>query len=309
MTGTLIGLMAAFSLTTPANAMPVFTTDGQMTPASLPIARDAVHMQLPSPPTKRRPESLGVGTTSRAAFVADVATGNVLYAKKPHEVMPIASLTKLMTAMVVSDANLKMDEPLTFTEGDMTTESKDVFAPGDTITREDALRALLIGSVNEAGNLLARTTMDRGAFIKKMNEKAASLRLASPTFVDPTGLSPGNKANAADVAAMLSIAMAYPALRDIASQPSVTVTTAAGKKIFVKSTNLLLGTFLNKSPYTVVGAKTGSLPEVGFNMAQITKNEKGHEVVAVELGSANHFSRYQDVKALTAWAFDVWEWK
>lgn len=309
MTGTLIGFLAALTMTTPTNAAPLFTVEGRALPASLPMAKEVKRARLPEPPIKRRPESMGVGTSARSAFVADVATGHVLFAKKPHEVLSIASLTKLMTAMVVLDANLKMDESLTFAQEDMPIESRDVFAPGDTITRGDALRALLIGSVNEAGNLLARTTMDREAFVKKMNEKAKALRLASPVFVDPTGLSSANKASAADVAAMLTIAMAYPELREMAAQPSVTVKTEAGKQVVIKSTNLLLNTFLNKTPYTVVGAKTGSLPEVGYNMAQITKDEKGHEIVAVELGSANHFSRYQDVKALTTWAFDVWEWK
>lgn len=263
-----------------------------------------------APPKKRLPERIGVATTGRAAFVADVASGNVLYGKHAYDVLPIASLTKLMTAMVLMDSNADMNQTLVFAADDMPSEGSAVFAPGDVVSREDALKAMLVGSVNEAGNLLARTSSDgTTSFIATMNAKAKSLRLASPVFVDPTGLDPDNRANAADVAAMLSLAMSYPELRKISDLATVMIPTGSGKQKIVKSTNLLLTSFLNKAPMQIIGAKTGSLPQVGYNMAQLTRDEKGHEIVVVGLGSPNHFSRYQDVKAMTAWAFETYQWE
>jgi len=300
----LIGLLAAFTLVVPAHAAP-FVNAGQV----LKPLPSATAQHVAKPPTKRHPESLGVETTSRAVFVADLATGSVLYAKKPHDVMPIASLTKLMTAIVVMDTNPDLNSTVTFTDDDFKGESKTVFAPGDTITVDQALHALLIGSINVAGNALARSTLGRDAFIAAMNRKAKDLRLASPVFVDPTGVDTLNRANAADVAAMLSIAISYTEIKGIVSQPSVTVVTTQGKPYTIKSTNLLLDSFLNKKPYRIIAAKTGSLPQAGYDMAQITQNDAGHAIVAVIFASPNHFSRFQDMKAITAWTFDTYEWE
>lgn len=269
-----------------------------------PIVRPAVAV-----PQKRDVRRVGIETTGRTSFVADVASGKVLYAKKAHDVVPIASLTKLMTAMVATDAHRDDEEWLTFTEEDVETgEGKIVFPSGESIRRIDAMRALLVGSVNSAGALLARTTSGTKEFVAAMNRKAETLRLASPVFVEPTGLDPRNRANAADVAAMLSIAMTYPELRQITLLPEVVVMGKSGKEYRIKSTNLLLTSFVNKAPYRIIGAKTGSLPEAGFCMAQITRDAQGHEIVVVNLGSDNHFSRFQDVKALTAWTFNAYAW-
>ncbi|MBI4139221.1 D-alanyl-D-alanine carboxypeptidase [Candidatus Uhrbacteria bacterium] len=299
----LITLLTAMSFATPAEAA---TPSPAAFVRPLPRAEQAPR---PAPPKKQRKESIGIATTGRSAFIADVATGQVLYAKKPHDVMPIASLTKLMTAIVLMDSDLNLDEPVTFVSEDFDGEGKAVFVPGETVSRRDALRALLVGSVNAAGNALARTSKGMEPFVQAMNTKARALKLASPVFVDPTGVNPSNRANAADVAAMLSIAMSYPELRQIASLPVVTIKGGSGRSYEIASTNLLLPSFLNKAPYQIVGAKTGSLPEAGFCMAQLTRDAAGHEVVAVTLSSSNHFTRYQDIKGLTAWAFDAYRWE
>lgn len=263
----------------------------------------------PAPPVKRRVESLGVETTGKAAFVADVATASVLFSKNAHDVLPIASLTKLMTAIVVIDRGYDLDEPITFMSEDFQNDGgKDVFVVGETITRREALSALLVGSVNAAGNVLARTGQTKEEFVKAMNDMAMQMKLASPVFVDPTGLNPENRASAADVAALMSKALSYPEIRTIIALPQVVIKGKTGNAYKIKSTNLLLKSFLNKEPYQILGGKTGSLSEAGYSMAQLTRNADGHEIVAVTLSSDNHFSRYQDVKALTAWAFDTYKW-
>jgi len=144
--------------------------------------------------------------------------------------------------------------------------------------------------------------------VERMNQKAKELNLPSLYFVEPMGLDPGNKGSAADVAALITIVLRREEIRDILDDPSADIKTADGRQYIIKSTNLLLPTYLNKTPYKITGAKTGSLPEAGFCMAQVTRNADGNEVVAVLLGSDNHFSRYNDIKALTGWAFESFTW-
>jgi D-alanyl-D-alanine carboxypeptidase len=305
MLGSFLGLMAAMAIGSPSV---VQAQTLALAPAnSLP---QAATVERPSPPTKRRPESLGVKTTGKSAFIADVTTGAVLFAKDPHRVASIASLTKLMTAIVFLDQKPDLDKTVTLVDGDFDGEGKAVFPSGETFTQRDLLKAMLVGSVNAAANALARSSVGKEKFVELMNQKAKELNLKSPVFADPSGVNPRNRANAADVAALLSLASGNKDIREISEMPSVTVHGIVNNRAYrIDSTNLLLGTYLNKKPFHVVAAKTGSLPEAGYCMAMVTANAQGHEIVAVELGSDNHFSRYQDIKAMTTWAFDAYSWE
>lgn len=301
MIGSLLGALAALSLATPAQAQSATFLN------TLPQAKA---VDKPLPPVKKRVESLGVKTGAPSAFVADMASGSVLFAKNPHRVMPIASLTKLMTAMVVLDMKPDMSATVAMRSEDFDRESKAIFKVGDELTYADLLKTMLVGSVNASANALARATLGEQKFVEAMNRKAKELGLASPHFTDPSGIDPGNQANAADIAAIISKASGYKEVREAAKMSEVTVRGRRTNQAYnVKSTNLLLGGFLNKPPYAIVTAKTGSLPEAGYCMAQVTRDADGHEVVAVELGNDNHFDRYQDIKSLTYWAFDTYEWR
>lgn len=283
----------------------------QTTLQPLPIAANVDRpAQKPQPPKKKRPESLGVKTTSPSVFIADVETGAVLFSKDPHRVMPIASITKLVTAMVFLDQKPDMKKTVVFMPGDFDTESKSPFKPGDEITNEELLRSLLIGSVNASANVMARTTLGMDAFVEAMNAKTKALGLKTPRFVEPSGINPENRSSAADVAAILSIASGYPDVRRVTALGDIDVSPKNAKQpVRITATNLLLKTYLNKEPYKIIAAKTGSLPEAGYCMAQLTRNADGHEIVAVELGNDNHFARYQDIKAMTAWAFETYQWE
>lgn len=287
---------------------------GQSIPVNIAMLEKATEKSVPivkatSAPRKKDARNLGLVTSGKAVFVADVASGGVLYSKAPHDVLPIASITKIMTALVVAESDAGQDGELTFQESDFDHEGKPYFLVGDSISRKDAMRALMVGSVNASANALARTSgMTREVFVERMNRKAKEYRLPSMRFTDVSGLDTGNKASAADVAALLTIALREPEIRDILNDQNVTIKTRAGKTYEIATTNLLLDSFLNKEPYRIIGAKTGSLPAVGYNLAQVTRDAQGREVVVVLLGSDNHFSRYRDVKALTAWAFDSYIW-
>ncbi len=262
------------------------------------------------PPKKKDFKDLGIVHTGKSVFVADVKSSGVLFSYKPHDVHSIASLTKLMTALIVLESDSGLEGELVFLNEDFPRESKATFKIGDVITRKDLFKALLVGSINEAANILARGTgLSRAEFVEKMNAKAVELNLNSLQFADPSGLDYGNKGNAADVAALLTTAIRKPEIREVMQETSLTVRTKQGKDYVIEPTNLLIYSYLNKSPYKIIGAKTGSLPITGYNLAQVTRNEYGDEVVVVLLGSDNHFARYRDVKAITTWAFDAYDWR
>lgn len=296
---TLLGLLAIPAAQ--ASGSETFTLN------ALPVAKYASPSLIP--PQRKDADSLGIETSARAAVVVDVSSGQVLFEKDGNTAFPIASLTKLMTAMTFLDRRPNLDEVMEVLPEDLARETRPVFAPNERLTKRDMLRALLVGSVNEMGNALARGVDDRESFVAAMNAKAKALRMPRAQFFDPTGLDSRNQASAKDVAFAMRAALMYPEIREAADQQKAEIKgKATGRTYLIKSTNLLLSSFLNKAPYHIVAGKTGSLPEAGFCMAQTTRNENGNEVIAVVLGSGNHFARFADAKALTYWAFQNFEW-
>jgi serine-type D-Ala-D-Ala endopeptidase (penicillin-binding protein 7) len=310
MLNNLLALLAVLSL---APAPEVAIHPIEMYGLSVPLEPQLVQVseaKVKLPPIKKDVRDLGVVHSGKSAFVADVESAGVLYANNPHDVHSIASLTKLMTALVVLDSNLDMEEDIVLAREDFDVESRSTLRIGDAIPRKDALRALMIGSINELGNAFARSSgMSRGEFIEKMNQKAQELNLRSLKFVDPTGLEEANRGNAADVAALLTTAIRNQSIRDAMQENFIILTTKVGRQYTIDTTNLLMFSYLNQAPYRIIGAKTGSLPTTGYNLAQVTQNGDGNEVVTVLLGSNNHYERYDGVKALTAWAFDAYTWR
>jgi D-alanyl-D-alanine endopeptidase (penicillin-binding protein 7) len=302
-----VALLTAVSLNANPSPHAIPTT---INPAPV---RAAIVTTAPMPPTKKRPESLGPVVTSRAAVVVDVASGSVLFAKDAKVTRSIASVTKLMTAMVVLDQGLNGEGTMTLEAGDF--EETSSFQISDTLTRRDAFKAMLTGSVNEIANAFARTSPGgREAFLQAMRAKSEMLGLASATFADASGVNRGSKASAVDVARLLRSALGYAEIREDTSRLGLLVRTVAvngavSRPVNIKATNLLLTSYLNKEPYRIVAAKTGSLPDAGYCLAQTTENAEGRQIIAVTLGSVDHLSRFQDVKAMTGWAFETFAWK
>lgn len=261
-------------------------------------------------PVKRASDSLGVDATAKSSLVIDVKSGAVLFEHGADEARSIASLTKLMTAMTFLDQKPNLDEEVVMTGVDTPEGERTIFAPNERVTKRELLRAMIVASLNEAGNALARTsTGGTDDFLRQMNTKAKDMKLKKAQFFDPTGLNPQNQATARDVATMLRTSMNYPDIRDAANLNRVQWKSRVITKTYVlKSTNLLLDSFLNQKPYQVVAAKTGTLNEAGYCFAQATKNQEGNEVIAVVLASDSQFSRFQDAKSLTYWAFQNFDW-
>ncbi|HPF95288.1 MAG: D-alanyl-D-alanine carboxypeptidase [Candidatus Magasanikbacteria bacterium] len=297
---TLLFLVGSLAFSTVQTQAPETVT------ARLPIAKYV--SVTANTPVKRRLESIGVDVTAKSAVVVDLASGEVLFSKDSDVAYPIASLSKLVSIVTLLDMKVDLDETITLKKSDAG-YARSIFFEGETFTRRELIKAMLVGSSNEAANALARTSPGGyDAFIAQMRVKAREIGMRRGEFYDAAGLDPRNKATALDIALALKKAMSYPEVREAMSMQSVELKNTIGPKPYkLAATNLLLTSDLNKGDYKIIAAKTGTLPEAGYCFAQATK-EGEKTIISVVLGSETHFSRFQDVKAMTYWTFGAYEW-
>lgn len=297
---TLLFLVGSLAFTTVQTQAPETVT------ARLPVAKYV--SATSNAPVKKRVESIGVDVTAKSAVVIDVASGEVLFSKDSDVAYPIASLTKIVTVITALDEKLNLDEKITMKREDAG-GYKPIFAEGEVFTRRELLKAMIVGSSNEAANALARTSPEGyDGFIANMRKKAREIGMRRAEFYDAAGLNARNKATAQDIAFALKAAMNYAEIRDVVGMQSIDMKNTVGAKPYrLIATNLLLTSELNRGEHKIIAAKTGTLPEAGYCFAQATK-EGDKTVISVVLGSETHFSRFQDVKAMTYWAFGAYEW-
>lgn len=235
---------------------------------------------------------------SSVALVVDQDTHEVLLSKNDHAVLPIASLTKLMTGMIISQAKLPMDEPLTITQDDVDTEkgSSSRLVVGTTLTRGEMLHLALMSSENRAAHALGRTFpggMD--AFVAHMNAKARLLGMTDTRYVEPTGLSSRNQSSARDLAILVNVAHADPLLRELSTSPGYEV-AVGHRTLQYNNTNGLV-----KNPAWDIGLqKTGYISEAGRCLVMQTQ-VAGRKLIMVFLDSAGKFSRIGDAQRVRNW--------
>src|SRR5687767_1224182 len=177
---------------------------------------------------------------SGGVLVLDPATGETLYSKNAAEVTPIASITKLMTAMVVLDAKLPAEEPLQITVDDIDhiKNTRSRLPIGSHFRRDDLMRLALMASDNRAASALGRNYPGGIlAFVDAMNAKAKTLGLGATHFVDSSGLAPGNVASAVDLGKMVAAAAKYDLINEYSTTEAVNVELpgSKGKLSFVNT--------------------------------------------------------------------------
>jgi len=235
---------------------------------------------------------------SSAALVIDQDTREVLLQKNDTAVLPIASLTKLMTGTIISEAKLPMDEVITITQDDVDTEkgSSSRLAVGTRLTRAEAMHLALMSSENRAAHALGRTYPGGvQGFVALMNAKAHQLGMTSTTYVEPTGLSSRNQSSAHDLALLVSAASHDPMLREYSTSPGAQF--AVGKRTLqYNNTNRLV-----KNPEWDIGVqKTGYISEAGQCLVMQAK-VAGRRLVMVFLDSAGKLSRIADAERVRRW--------
>ena len=235
---------------------------------------------------------------SSVALVVDQQTNEVLFSKNDSAVLPIASLTKLMTGLVVTDANLSMDEPLTITQDDVDTVkgSRSRLAVGSILTRGELMHLALMSSENRAAHALGRTYPGgTDQFVRLMNAKARELGMRDTRYVEPTGLSSLNQSSARDLATLVSVAYQRPILRSLSTSPSHQLELGHRMLEFRNSNRLV------RDPDWEIGLqKTGYISEAGRCLVMQAK-VAGRQLIMVFLDSAGKLSRAQDAERVRRW--------
>ena len=238
--------------------------------------------------------------SASAALVIDQGTGQVLLRKNGESVLPIASLTKLMTGLVIAEARLPMDETLTITEDDVDGErrSRSRLRVGTSLTRSEALQLALMSSENRAAHALGRTfPAGLPAFVLAMNRKAAALGMKSTTYVDPTGLATGNQSSAHDLALLAAAAARHKLLAEYSTTAQHLLPVANGRTLVYNNSNRLV-----KSPnWEILLQKTGYIVEAGWCMLLDTRIGE-HKLVVVLLDAGGAGSRIGDAERIRHWA-------
>jgi D-alanyl-D-alanine endopeptidase (penicillin-binding protein 7) len=235
---------------------------------------------------------------SASALVLDQSTGLALVEKQAGASVPIASLTKLMSAMVLLDAHLDPQEVLTITSDDLDLlrHSRSRLPVGTRLPRQQALLLALLASENRAAHALGRTFPGGlAAFVLAMNAKAQELGLTGARFEDPTGLSSSNVATAWDLARILQAAYRYPEIRDFSTRPETTV-QAGRRSIQFPNTNALV-----RNPRWTIGlSKTGYIEEAGrcLVMQAMLGNRA---VLVILLDSWGKYTRLGDANRIKQW--------
>ena len=295
-----------FSPATPGLSMSEFRPPRR---ATLPLAALAARPSFPAAPVKKDPNRLGVETSAKAVVVADWKTGMALYEKNADTPQPLASITKLMTAMVVLDRDPDWDAVMDVRAGDERPGGVPYLIPGEHVTVEDLFNMSLVPSANGATVALARSTgYSVAEFVAKMNETAAAIGMIGATFTEPTGLDSGNVATARDVAILVRKALERKEISDVVTKPEYRFTAKTGMNHAARSTDELLGSFLDKAPYRFLGGKTGFIEEAGYCFGAAAENANGDGVIAVVLGAPTKELRFREVKSLIYWAFDAYAW-
>jgi len=238
------------------------------------------------------------GLRSSAALVLDTTHDSVLYSRRSDVALPIASITKLMTALVVMDAGQSLDEILVVTEEDRSTGKGSVsrLVPGTRLSRGDLMHLALMASENRAAHALARNYPGGlPACVLAMNAKARELGMTNAHFIEPTGLSDENVASPADLSKLVMAAAQVPAIRDYSTDAEHVVQVGA-RELRYRNTDSLV----TKPDWNIVVQKTGYISEAGRCLVMQTVIED-RTVVIVLLNSFGKRTRVADARRVRRW--------
>ncbi len=235
---------------------------------------------------------------SSVAFVVDEDTNEILLNKNSEAVLPIASITKLMTALVVTEAALPLDEVLTVTQDDVdaTAGSRSRLKMGTQLPRGEMLHLALMASENRAAHVLGRSYPGGvQPFVAAMNAKARELGMADTRYVEPTGLSSSNQSSAQDLSRLVRAASTHPIIRELSTSPEFVVPVGRQQLAFHNTNGLV-----RNPQWDISLQKTGYISAAGrclVMQAQLA----GRKLIMVLLDSAGKYSRIGDAERIRKW--------
>jgi len=276
---------------------------GDVTPTVLPVSHPLV------PLAKLDKKEFEQPLTAAAALVVDNHTDTELFSQNADVARPLASITKLMSMLVILERRLDWNAKTTITADEI--EGSHIVEAGEVYTAEELWNLALVGSANGAVNALVRlSSYTRSEFVARMNTKAKIWRLDSMNFVEPTGLDSGNVGNTRDVARLLKFALREDKIYRTLQIPEYYARPeGAAKARRVWSTDwLLTGWVQNKFDTEQMAGKTGYITDSNYNFTVKLGDAEGRAVRVVILGATNHEARFTEARDLAVWAFANFLW-
>ena len=263
----------------------------------------------PPPRPERRDDAppFDAALSAQRVMVKDAESGMTLYGKNEYASWPLASITKLMSALVLLETEQQWSSSTQVIADELI--DTHMYA-GDTYTREELWRSALVGSSNKAMmTLVDRSSWPREAFVERMNQKAHELGMTSTRFTDPTGLDAGNVSTASDVLLLLNEALKQDRIRETLAIEEVNLySRERGKRHHMWNTNWLLLDWIPNTFSALHGGKTGYIPASGYNFVMRAQNENGHVLDVVVLGAQAHEARFTEARDAAVWAFSAYAW-
>ena len=241
--------------------------------------------------------SLVPDVRAAAAIIFNPETGEVLWQENAQDKRSIASITKVMTAVVFLEGTPDLSQTVTIERADTYAASTTYLRRNERVTLNDLLHLTLIASDNAAARALARVSHGgAAAFVERMNEKAVQLGLESTTFADPSGLNAANISSAYDLSRLISYASSNEIIAPIMRTQNYTATVGR-RQVAIHNTNRLLG----GTDVEVMGGKTGFISKAGYCLATLLKLPQGSPVAVVVLGAKSNPGRFWETKHLINW--------
>jgi len=262
-------------------------------------------MEKQTIPLKKDILSLGPEISAKSAIVVDSSSGVVLFSKNENEKRSLASITKLISALVFLDKDQDLSLVVEMTEEDNREGGDSFIKPGESASLKDYLVASLLGSANNATMVLSRVSEPyEQEFVDLMNKKARQIGMNNTFFVEPTGLSPQNISTAKDITRLLREISKNKTISEITGRTSSSIKVyPSGETRYIFTTNHLAGTIV-----PVEFGKTGYIDQSLYNLATAVKTSSGKIIYIVTFGSESNEKRVQDAKSLAIWTQRTYSW-
>ncbi len=281
----------------PAIAAAAYTDDVATLARARPLPSSA--SRLPAL-QENQPSTPMPSHTAKSVLLVDIETDRILGQEGGSTVLPLASLTKLVTVMTFLELELPHDQPVTIAPSDVV-DVRSGLTPGDRVTVKDLIGLTLVSSSNSAAKALQRISgLSAEYFVGRMNMLGRRIGVSHATFVEPTGLNPKNAGAAFDVYRILMAASRNETIRSFANAPWYEFWNGKEFKRIAATDALITGEipFHGKE---LITAKTGYLPEAGFHVAILARDSTGARRVVIVLGAADTLSRFTEADALLTW--------
>lgn len=293
----LIGLLILLPLGTPKTAHAqkqgaILDTQATSHVVSRQNLRPATQISVASNPTTITPLTTGTLLQSEVAFVQDLSSADILYDKNGDAVRPIASISKLMTALIVAESGLALDETLKISNADIDRlrNSRSRLAVGTELSRADMLHLALMSSENRAAHALGRHYPGgMPAFVRAMNDKARALGMRNTKFIEPTGLSEENVSTPRDLVKLLQATSQHPLIQRYTTDDSYQVAANNGRQLVYNNTNRLV----RNANWDIQISKTGFINEAGECLVMLTRIGN-RDLAIVLLNSSGRYSKIGD---------------